>query len=122
MWIFTRYGFYSIACARLQNGRIDLQKMMVRARQRRHLENLIARFPVLAQCGIRSSDNNDYRYRIIVSKAVWKEVIGELAEEQSWSNFKGETERFLRRPDEYVHALHRVWGEMLRLQEKESGS
>lgn len=120
MWIFTRYGFYSIASASLQSGGIDDQQMMVRARRRRHLMNLQERFPVLAQSEIRQSDKNDYRYRIIVSKSVWTRVVSELAEEQNWSNFKGETDRFLEPADpDYVRALHRVWGEMLVLQDKE---
>lgn len=120
MWIFTRYGFYSIASARLKNGQIAPDQMMVRARQRRHLENLIARFPTLGESEIKISDANDYRYRIFVAKSVWTKIVDELAEEQNWSNFKGETERFLGRHfDDYVRALHRVWSVMHNLQQQE---
>jgi hypothetical protein len=48
MWVFTRYGFYSIACASRSDGSLELQ-------------------------------NRDYRYRLIILKASWVGIIGELA-------------------------------------------
>ena len=49
MWIFTKYGFYSAVCARQGDGKkhqpVDPDRIMVRARARQHLDNLVARFP-----------------------------------------------------------------------------
>ena len=42
MWIFTKHGFFSAVCARQGDGRhgqpVDPDRMMVRARNRGHLE------------------------------------------------------------------------------------
>ena len=46
MWIFTRYGFYSIACATTPDGALDLENVVVRARLRDHLCGLQERFPI----------------------------------------------------------------------------
>ncbi len=48
MWVFTRYGFYSIACASKPDGSLDEQTVMVRARCIAHLQILQKRFPALA--------------------------------------------------------------------------
>jgi len=34
MWLFTRYGFYSIACARKPDNSLDPDLLMIRARPR----------------------------------------------------------------------------------------
>ena len=122
MWLFTRYGFFSVACARKHGGRSsqpDSTLLMLRARQR-HLENLRRRFPALAGCEVKADTGTDYAYRIIVAKATWSVVVAELVEEQTWSNFKDEGERFLGSGyRDYQEALHTVWDVMARLQEDE---
>jgi hypothetical protein len=117
MWLFTRYGFYSIACARQPNGLLDPCTVMIRARRSSHLRNLQRRFPTLANAEIVSLPNRDYRYRLIVPKEAWVRVIAELAQEQEWSNFKAETARYQSAEPEYVGALHDVWSVMYHLQE-----
>lgn len=51
MWLFTKYGFYSAVCARQGDGKlgqpVDPNRIMVRARVRRHLETLKEGFPDL---------------------------------------------------------------------------
>lgn len=119
MWLFTRYGFYSIACARSPDGTLDPGTVMVRARRVAHLKNLQKRFPTLASEEIVTLAHRDYRYRVIAAKEVWVAVVAELAQEQEWSNFKSEAARFQGGAESaYVHALHEVWGIMYRLQEK----
>ena len=48
MWIFTKYGFYSAVCARQGDGShgqpVDTNRIMVRARIRKHLETLLDQF------------------------------------------------------------------------------
>jgi len=122
MWLFTRYGFFSIASAMNDDGHSctpDPDTVMVRARQKRHIENLNKRFPQLTEFLINTEATADYRYRIIVPKSIWSNVVLELVNEQVWSNFKGEVGRFLGQEfDDYEHALHRVWGVMRHLQVK----
>jgi hypothetical protein len=88
MWLFTRYGFYSVACARHPQGSIDPNTLMIRARRVAHLTNLQKRFPALGISEILTLPNRDYRYRLLVAKEAWVGIVAELAQEQQWSNFK----------------------------------
>jgi hypothetical protein len=120
MWIFTRYGFYSVGCADKPDGSLDTETVMVRARRVAHLRSLQKRFAALADCKILTWPKRDYRYRIIVSKTSWIAVLGELAAEQNWSNFKNEAAKYDAASNkDYVRALHDVWSVMNRLQECE---
>jgi hypothetical protein len=83
MWIFTRYGFFSIACASKPDGSPDAQTVMVRARRSEHLGRLQGRFPALADASILTMPDRDYRYRIVVAKDTWAKVISELAMSRS---------------------------------------
>lgn len=117
MWLFTRYGFYSLACAQKENGAIDPSKMMVRARCVAHLEQLKARFPALAEEQIVALAGHDYRWRLFVSKEQLCRIVAELAGEQEWSNFKNEAARFQgKKGSAYVDALHDVWRIMMEFQ------
>jgi hypothetical protein len=120
MWLFTRYGFYSVASAQKPDGAIDPAKMMVRARRAAHLKNLKARFPILSREEIVALPGRDYRWRLFVSKEQWVVIVAEMTEEQEWSNFKNEAARYQRGDgSDYVLALHAVWSVMNRLQETE---
>ena len=121
MWLFTRYGFFSAACAQKKNGAIDKDTIMVRSRTQRHLLNLQKRFSGLPT-EILVDSGTDYRYRMIISKSQWVEVVSEIASEQTWSNFKNEAARFARENGDstgYVHALHDIWRIMYELQQNE---
>jgi hypothetical protein len=118
MWIFTRYGFYSIASASKPDASLDSQSVMVRARCIDHLRSLQKRFPALAVGNILELPNRDYRYRLIIPKASWTAIVGELAQEQEWSNFKNEAAKYQGTSGRgYVQALHDVWDVMYRLQQ-----
>jgi hypothetical protein len=124
MWIFTRYGFVSVACASRQDGTIDEDTVMVRARSRQHLVNLKKRFPdtSLGKAEILASAATDYEYRVVVPKAVWADILSELAMEQTWSNFKNEADRFTTRKKMargYVDTLHEIWSIMRSLGARE---
>jgi predicted small integral membrane protein len=114
MWIFTRYGFFSIACASKTDGTIDPDNVMVRARLHEHLVSLKDRFPdsELGKAEILSWDGRDYKYRVIVPKVAWVGALTEMAAEQTWSNFKNEASRFSRAKKmahAYVDSLHQIW-------------
>ncbi len=120
MWIFTRYGFFSIACARQTDRTLDPDKVMVRARRKQHLQSLQSRFSAIAASAIVTLPDRDYRYRIIVPKKDWSAIMTALAEEQTWSNFKNETARFQGAGgSDYVNALHHVWDVMYGFQRSE---
>lgn len=123
MWVFTRYGFVSIACASKHDGSVDEAQVMVRARLREHLENLRERFPdsEMAKVPILSDAGTDYPFRVVIARVDWASILSELALEQTWSNFKNEASRFARlrkSSSRYVEALHEVWHVMLRLQHR----
>jgi hypothetical protein len=124
MWVFTIYGFYSIACAD-QAGRgrkIDPDTIMVRARTKQHLQNLKERFVFMLVDGtfaIEDRKDTDYRFRILMPKATWVKMLIVLAEEQTWRNFKDEASKTARLngwSHKYVDALHKVWDIMHSLQ------
>ena len=123
MWIFTRYGFYSVVSARqggLRHGPIDPTQLMVRTRRREHLEALQARFPAeLASVSIAHSTDTDYAHRIVVPKATWVRMAAALADEIDYGNFKSEVARHLGSGGAaYEHALHDVWSVMYSLQRR----
>lgn len=120
MWLFTKYGFYSVVCARQGDGGygqpIDERRLMVRARLRHHLETLITRFSAaLGDAEILAFPGSDYAFRIFVPKAAWVAVAAELADEIAYDNFKAEVGRGSA-GDDYEAALHDVWIVMHRLQ------
>lgn len=122
MWLFTKYGFFSAVCARQSDGKqnqpVDSERMMIRARVREHLANLIKRFPdELQNCEILASIGTDYAYRFFVPKAAWSTVATKLAEETDYDNFKAAVGRHQGAGGEgYLEALHDVWEVMHRLQ------
>jgi hypothetical protein len=110
MWLFTRYGFYSIVSATKPDGKRDNETFMVRARRVAHLTALQTRFPALGEYPILTWAGHDCRYRLIVPKAVWTDIESELVTEQDWSNFKNEVASFQGASgSDYTHAVHRVW-------------
>jgi hypothetical protein len=123
MWIFTRHGFFSAVCARHGDGRrgraIDPDRIVVRARDRGHLEALKERFPeLLGECDIQTFAGTDYAFRIFVDKGVWSRVLAGLAEETDYDNFKSEVDRHQGCAGAaYGSSLHRVWSVMYELQE-----
>jgi hypothetical protein len=122
MWIFTKHGFFSAVCARQGNGKhgqpVDLERIMVRARVRSHLEALKKRFhDLLKECEIQESFGTDYAYRLFVQKSAWMQVLAGLAEETDYDNFKSEVAHHQGKAGAaYEHSLHDVWSVMHRLQ------
>ena len=117
MWLFTRYGFFSAVCRRSPEapGGYWPETIAVRARQRRHLEALMKRFPEeLGSREIVEGDGADYPVRIFVPKPTWASVASALAGETDYHNFKDEVLRVDGR-GAYEDALHAVWGVMFEI-------
>jgi hypothetical protein len=120
MWLFTKYGFYSVVCARQGDGRhgepADPNRLMIRARVRQHLEALKDRFPhLLNACEIKEFAGTDYAFRVFLDKAAWSRLLVKLNEEMDYDNFKSEVAHFQGR-NSYEHSLHEVWSVMNTLQ------
>jgi hypothetical protein len=112
MWLLTLYGFYSVVCAaepgRRQSGDEHIDGPGLRTPSHRDTPG-----PVCGAGSIRETPDTDYRYRIIVPKACWKEVVSQMVEELSYGNFKGEATRSLGSGErDYYHALHDVWSRL----------
>ncbi len=120
MWMMTRYGFFSITCAREGLGEplqpVDPNRLMVRARTRTHLAALKARFPALSQAELFESTSADYRYRLFVEKRLWASVVGEIVLETDYDNFKAKVGQSMPEDGAYLSALHSTWATMHRLQ------
>ncbi len=120
MWVFLREGFVSVVCARKGDGApdrpIDKKRLMVRARARDHLDTLQRRYPRLRRYEIIETPRRDYRFRIIVPKQVWRDVMTALVEATDYDNHKNAVEERGETGEEYRRCLHAVWAETLRLQ------
>jgi hypothetical protein len=92
--------------------------MMIRARDKRHLELLVERFSQLRGYPIVDSPANDYRCRMFVPKKVWKQVMSGLVEEQDYDNFKGSIPKEMQ---DYHDVCMRVWSAMYRFQTDKYG-
>jgi hypothetical protein len=122
VWIFTRYGFFSAVCARQGTGKqglpVNPDRIMIRARVRKHLDELSQRFPdLLGACEIEEFAGTDYAFRIFVDKRTWVAVLSSLGEEINYDNFKSEVKRYQGSAGApYERALHDVWSVMFELQ------
>jgi hypothetical protein len=113
MWLFTRYGFYSVVCAVGPDGGIDHDTMAVRARCVDHLVRLQQRFPALAGTDIIESPHGDYHWRLMISRRRWTEIAEELAAEIDWTNFRNEvTACQALNGRHYLDAIQDVWDRM----------
>lgn len=118
MWLFTRYGFFSVTQPTRDNPDSKASKLVqIRARMRMHLQALQARFPVGLAGEILESDDTDYRFRLIVARDRFARVASALVNELDYSNFKGACDHHgTWLGPGYSDALHQVWAVHHRLQ------
>ncbi len=126
MWLMTKYGFFSVVCARRGKGKsvkVDEKLLMVRARDLDHIERLKRRFSTeLGSYKVKESPRNDYRFRIFVPRKVWLGVARALAADIDYGNFKGEAQRAQGKDgDAYVDMLHDIWSIAYRAQSNKYG-
>jgi hypothetical protein len=98
MWLMTQHGFYSIV--QKEPGRYH-----VRGRERRDLENLVARVP-LPEAPIQESRSTDYAARIVVGREQLAAVVQFLGASIDYDNFKA---RIALTPDQAHKPYHEVW-------------
>jgi len=122
MWIFEpETGFLSVVCARQGHGEsgqpLDVDRVMIRARNVRHLDALRDRHEALRAAEILETPLADYPARIIIAKEVWVSVLAEIAAEADYGNFKAASSRAVGVGDPaYNGSLHDIWARMVRYQ------
>jgi hypothetical protein len=111
MWLFTRYGFFSVVCGRTNkgSGAVDPDLVIVRSRDRQHLERLKERFPhQFWRLKVHESAGTDYAYRIFVEKKTWAKLSAVLASEINYDDFKAEAGGVHHQCLGRVDVLHRI--------------
>lgn len=86
MWTFTDFGFFSAV-----RSKEDPNKLIVRARAREDLEQLILRygsFLKLTNNDIIVKEGTDYGFRIVVDPQAWGIVLSKSCQEIDYDNFK----------------------------------
>jgi len=113
MWIMTPYGFFSIVCAHGDNQHHayppppDPERMMIRARNREHLEALTKQFAGLPE--IDEASGTDYPCRITAPRADVLRVVATMADDVDYVNFKDEAHK-ISPNDALFHAfLLNIW-------------
>src|ERR1035437_4329963 len=83
MWIFTKYGFYSI----VQDEK-DKNIYKVRARKKADLQELRNNVAEISESPIHKDLNADYWFRIFINQQQLKAILIHLANSLDYSNFK----------------------------------
>lgn len=105
MWLFTRYGFYSVAAG-------DRDSMLIRARSGDHLARLRQRFTTLKRYNIQYWPDRDYLCRLVVPRQVWADVAAKLTDELDYPNFKNEVASSFGKESDYLSRCHETWAVM----------
>lgn len=124
MWlILSRTGFLSVVVPRNQKtGEVEHNRLMIRARKRKHLELLRSQHPVLAGARIIRSDSADYMWRVLVPRSDFAEVMREIVERLDVTNVKSDAH--LHEEDtgrDFVSAMHTTHAVFARLQDCAGG-
>ena len=95
MWLFTRWGFYSIACARQGDGgnenEINSHSLVIEAFSQQHLEALKAHLPdLIGNSFIQEVAESELRFHMIVDKNIWSQVMLSLSQELNYDDFREE--------------------------------
>lgn len=90
MWIFLPCGFYSVVAFQV-GGVVNPNKLLVRARCKEHLTALKTQYPGFfthENGRIFQTQQNDYRWRMVVEKTRWAKLISIQVRNTDYTNFK----------------------------------
>lgn len=123
MWIqHPRIGHLSICLARKAPGPgqpVDPDAVMIRARVRTHLENLIRACAMLKGHEIIQSQGTDYEFRIVCPKLKFADAMFDLVSAISWTNVKAEAAKHQADVGaDFCDALHETWSAFHRIQSR----
>lgn len=116
MWIMTTKGFFSAV-----RDEDNPKRVMVRARDRADLENLVAwankhPYAVGSQTlEIIENQGTDYPCRVFIDKRAWAVFVSDVAVEIDYTNFKSRIAEIPEQRDK-GHFYHEVWAAMRRWQ------
>lgn len=114
MWLTTTAGFYSIV---QKPGDRAADTLTVRARVRSDLVHLLALVRPLPFFQIADDKRGDYRYRVVLSRAVVEKAVLALVTGIDYDNFKARVHDLpARRGPERAAIYARVWGDLLALE------
>jgi hypothetical protein len=111
MWLVTTRGFVS-AVEWQRRGDGNDGKIVLRARDRNHLESVVS---LIGAPEVLVSPSADYRYRAFVTRKQFEKLIVALAREVTYPNFKNAVYARQGR-SRYETILHRVWDLFAKLQ------
>ena len=110
MWIFTKQGYFSIACGRDYDDMLDPKTKMLRCRCSQQLEALKADYPdILHGKKVQFTYETDYSYRIILRQEELNLLLFEIADNIDYSNFKQEALCTNPGDFQFIKLLHQVW-------------
>jgi len=139
MWLFTRYGFFSVVFKPIPAPKgssddffelFEAREFSIRSRERSHLENLLGSVRVkgrwpgdLDEPEILKEAGTDYEYRIRATKKEWRKfwaptLFGSI----DYPNFKSKVHELVQEgsvPREYEDLLADVYFDCLPQREKE---
>lgn len=101
MWVFTESGFVSAVCHYSEEGVV-----VVRSRDHQSLEVLAE----MTDTPIENSPNNDYPYRVHITKEQFQNWLVKSVTEMDYTNFKNHV--YETRGSDFAHALSGVWSVM----------
>lgn len=104
MWIFTRFGFFSVV------QKPGMQDLTVRARVRADLESLRDEFlPDMGE--IIEGGGTDYQFRTVIPRDVFAEALSRIAQDIDYSNFKNAVSaaQGSGRAEVYHEVWHALW-------------
>jgi len=110
MWLFTKFGFFSV----VKKESDGADTLTIRARVKADLENLI-KYYLIGEFKILTFPEADYRYRIIVPKEVFTKAIAEITKDINYENFKNEV--YDLQGSGRANSYGKVWAELYKLQE-----
>jgi len=103
MWVFTTLGFVSVV-----QSKTDPDKVVIRSRERRHLENLLREHDLKGT--ILKDVGTDYEFRMLVPNFRWARAMAEMADRIDYTNFKNAAQANVKDTSpKYVSALHDIW-------------
>ena len=109
MWIFTKYGFFSVV-----TDEADATQLKVRARAEGDLENLRKEcIPALSKTQV--TEQRDYCFRALISRELFAQGMAKVAEEIDYPNFKAEVMERQGHARESVYM--KVWSVMRNMQD-----
>lgn len=110
MWLFTKYGFYSI----VQDEK-DKNIFKVRARKKGDLQELKSNLKDVSDCSIHQDLKADYRFRIFINSKQFQSLMIHFTNSLDYTDFKNSIYENKSQKDK-LDSYHKVWDVMYEYQ------